>query len=159
MHKELREAYEKAKANGEVLFTFEGCQYAIIHEGLADRLKARAAGVAGSVKGAAKRLSGAALVAKGSLSGDKDTIGRGNAMIRKGSVEGTLAKVASIKKSALARLDEVLVDIVSDIRALNIDWKNSPDDLKPADMLKDLFVSTKRSTTEIFNEIEDEIRQ
>lgn len=76
----------------------------VVTEGLIDRVKSKAAGVVGAVKGAGQQVAGTVKGAVAGAKGDTTGVQKGMEMKKAGKTAGPVAKVESYKKTALKKL-------------------------------------------------------
>ena len=101
-----------------------------INEGLIDRVKSKAAGAVGAVKGAAQQVTGTVKSAMAGAKGDQVGVQKGMEMKKAGKTVGPVAKVESYRKTAMKKFDGVANEVFNDLKKLGIDvQKVSPQSL------------------------------
>ena len=149
---EFLKTINEAVESGQSGVTFGGVRYAIT-EGITARARARLAGTVGAVKGLGKIAHGSATSVKGAITGNASNLDKGARLIARGSIEGRLAKLTSIEKSALKRLDEVVHDVVNDLKALNVKWENDEEAQAPAEMAAEAYKTFRGYMQDLFTEL------
>jgi len=105
---------EKVKAKLEA----EGIQ---LDEGFLDRLRARAAGLAGGAKQAGKNIGALGRAAKAGISGDADAAKGELEKVASPGAAKNAARVASRMKSAYKQIGKLSSDIFEDMKALGLE--------------------------------------
>lgn len=94
-----------------------------LEEGLFDRLKARAAGVGGSIAGAGSRVAGAVKGAAAGLRGDEEGAKAAAQQGLQGKIQGDVAKINSYRATAEKKIRDLTNEIINDMTQLGIDTK------------------------------------
>ncbi len=92
-----------------------------LEEGLFDRLKARTAGLGGTVKGLGDRVAGGV---KGAFAGLQGDVEAGKAAAKQGlqgKISGDVAKINSYKNTANKKIQNLTYEILDDLNKLGID--------------------------------------
>jgi len=92
-----------------------------LEEGLFDRLKARAAGVGGTVKGIGDRIAGGVKGAYAGYQGDDEASKAAAQQGLQGKIQGDISKINSYKATAEKKVRERTNEIMSDLTKLGID--------------------------------------
>lgn len=92
-----------------------------LEEGLFDRLKARAAGVGGTVKGIGDRIAGGVKGAYAGYQGDDEASKAAAQQGHAGKIQGDISKINSYKATAEKKIKELTSEIMNDLTKLGID--------------------------------------
>jgi len=93
----------------------------IVDEGIWDRLKARGAGVKGTVKGAGQRIAGATKGAVAGVKGDISGVQSAQAQQLAGKAVGLNAKTLSLANSHIQKISKDILDFQNDMTKLGLD--------------------------------------
>jgi len=121
-NKENQLIFEKYLNNGN--------QVQNLNEGLIDRIKSKAAGAVGAVRGMGQQVSG---TVKGAVAGAKGNVAgvkQAAQQVQQGKTAGPVAKVESYRNTAVKKFDKVSNEVFTDLQKLGINLdKMSPQSL------------------------------
>ena len=97
-----------------------------LNEGLLDKVRTKAAGVGGKIKGVGDRLAGSAIGALGGATNNQAAVQAGQAQKQRGKSSGVLAEINKYKAIAQKKINKLSEDIFNDLKDLGIDIKLNP---------------------------------
>lgn len=95
-------------------------KYSEVNEGFMDRLRARASGAVGAVKGLGQQAGGYAKAAYAGIKDDREALGAAHQQIQAGKIQGEKSKISSYRDTALSKIDALDQEIRNDLQKLGI---------------------------------------